>query len=204
MHLDKLTRADVAAELDKRYVMWLPAACDDGTAPPCAADARAGRDMDGKPVLYKCMAAWERAPRGDARAVDAAHAWVFDSVCRDMDADSSADAADCLAASISAACCLATARAANFSSRAAASSAAAATAAASRAAASSASTAGGDAGGSPPAFASAAESAAFSSRRSPLASVPERAAAACAVLRSRRSAFSSSFVSARGKEAPAA
>ena len=93
MHLDKLTRADVAGELDKRYVMWLPAVCDDGTAPPCSADG-AGRDFDGKPVLYKCMAAWERAPRGDARAVDAVHAWVFDSVCRDMDADTSSDAAD--------------------------------------------------------------------------------------------------------------
>ena len=94
MRLDKLTRTDVAAELDKRYVMWLPATCDDGTAPPCSADAAAGRDFDGKPVLYKCMAAWERAPRGDARAVDAVHAWVFDSVCRDMDADTSAGAAD--------------------------------------------------------------------------------------------------------------
>ena len=94
MQLDKLTRTDVAAELDKRYVMWLPAACDDGTAQPCSADAGVGRDLDGKPVLYKCMAAWERAPRGDARAVDAAHCWVFDSVCRDMDRDTSADAPD--------------------------------------------------------------------------------------------------------------
>ena len=93
MHLDKLTRADVAGELDKRYVMWLPAVCDDGTAPPCSADG-AGRDFDGKPVLYKCMAAWERAPRGDARAVDAVHAWVFESVCREMDAETSSEAAD--------------------------------------------------------------------------------------------------------------
>ena len=94
MRIDKLTRNDVAAELDKRYVMWLPAACDDGTAPPCSADAGAGRDYDGKPVLYKCMAAWERAPRGDARAVDAVHAWVFESVCREMDAETSSEAAD--------------------------------------------------------------------------------------------------------------
>lgn len=91
MRLDKLTRADVASELDKRYVMWLPAACDDGTTPACTPDAPPGRDFTGKPVLYKCMAAWERAPRGEPRAVDAVHAWVFDSVCRDMDADASAD-----------------------------------------------------------------------------------------------------------------
>lgn len=72
--------------------MWLPAACDNGTAPSCSPEARAGCDVDGKPVLYKCMAAWERAPRGEARAVDKVHAWVFDSVCRDMDADDSAEA----------------------------------------------------------------------------------------------------------------
>jgi len=69
MRLDKLTRSsiDVAAELEKRYIMWLPAACDNGTAPSCSPEARAGRDVDGKPVLYKCMAAWERAPRGETR-----------------------------------------------------------------------------------------------------------------------------------------
>jgi hypothetical protein len=87
LQLDAMSRASVATELDKRYVMWLPASCDDGTAPPCAPGVPLGRDAEGHPVLYKCMASWERHPRGDARAVEAAHAWAFDAVCRAMDAD---------------------------------------------------------------------------------------------------------------------
>jgi hypothetical protein len=85
--LDAMSRGAVAAELDKRYVMWLPASCDDGTAEPCAPGVPLGRDAEGHPVLYKCMASWERHPRGDPRAVEAAHAWAFDTVCRAMDAD---------------------------------------------------------------------------------------------------------------------
>mmetsp|Transcript_34623 Transcript_34623/g.66153 ORF Transcript_34623/g.66153 Transcript_34623/m.66153 type:complete len:672 (-) Transcript_34623:1073-3088(-) len=80
MHVETLRAEDVWGELQKRHVLRLPAS--KGGDPMFGPTAR---DRLGHPVIYKCMANFERHPKGTQKEVSLAHTFIFHRVCEELD-----------------------------------------------------------------------------------------------------------------------